>query len=310
MASHKPILVTNRPRPQRGPFAAGGVKKWNSSDLEFSLKEGREAMNNRTKLTLAWACAIVILMSAFQCDVKAEDNDKTLQALLKQIDAKLYEQSESDVRKLLDATIEEHWSKQGHTVAVNWDTGGLGCLAGMWFRGWEMLGEERYREASLDFADAIIQTQHDNGLFPANSSLARKGKSTGGAVATFEDEYHFGQFAVLAYAYKISGDDKYLRAVVKHADVIRSIQDPAGNKLWLGPWPHSYGGKDVKPQKGHARTTGYVLNDYTTYNGIQMRGRRSVVFRSPDHGDRTTPFVLRLDTLTRSWLSVRCSRTV
>ncbi len=49
--------------------------------------------------------------------------------------------------------------------------------------------------------------------------------------------------------------------MLKHAETLRSCQDPAENELWQGPWPHTYHGQ-VTPKKGEGYQTGYMLNDY------------------------------------------------
>ena len=203
-----------------------------------------------------------MLMSAFPCDARAEQNDQNLQALLKQIDTKLYEQSETDVRGVLDKLIETYW-KPGQTLNVNYDTGGHGAICAMWFRGYEMLGEKEYLQAGLDFVDAILQTQLKNGMFPQHATLRRNGKSEARGSARLEDEHNFVQFALVCYAYKLTKDKKYLDAALQHAETLRSCQDPGENEFWQGPWPHSYHGK-VEPQEGEGYQTGYMLNDYAT----------------------------------------------
>jgi len=187
-----------------------------------------------------------------------------LNATLNKIDMKLYEQSEADVRGLLDKLIETYW-KPGQTLKVSYDVGGQGAIAAMWFRGYEMLGEKKYLQAGLDFVDAILQTQRKDGMFPAGAMLRRNGKSKALGSARLEDEHNFVQFALVSYAYKLTGDKKYLDAALKHAETIRSCQDPAENELWQGPWPHTYHGR-VKPRKGEGYKTGYMLNDYATYD--------------------------------------------
>ena len=191
-----------------------------------------------------------------------------LDAAIKKIDMKLYQQSEADVRGMLDKLIEKYW-KPGQRLDVGYDCGGQAATGAMWFRGYEMLGEKKYLQAGVDFADAILQTQRGDGIFPSGARLHRNGKSRPGAhFGRLEDEHNFAQFALICYAYKLSKDKKYLDAALKHAEAIRSCQDPAENKIWQGPWPHTYHGQ-VKPRKGEGYRTGYMLNDYATYDGMR-----------------------------------------
>jgi hypothetical protein len=95
-----------------------------------------------------------------------------------------------------------------------------------------------------------------------------------------EDEYNFVQFALVCYAYKLSRDKKYLHAALKHAETLRSCQDPSEDELWQGPWPHTYHGQ-VKPKRGEGYQTGYMLNDYATYDGL-----RTMIMAFKLSGDR------------------------
>lgn len=190
-----------------------------------------------------------------------------LKKLLTKIDMELYKQSEADVRRLLDKLIEKYW-KPGQALDMNYDTGGLAAIGAMWFRGYEMLGEKKYLQAGVSLVDAILQTQREDGMFPSHATLRRKGKSEAHGRAELQDEYNFVQFALICYAYKLTKDKKYLDAALKHAETLRSCQDPSENEVWQGPWPHTYHG-NVKPKRGEGYRSGYMLNDYATYDGMR-----------------------------------------
>ncbi len=194
-----------------------------------------------------------------------------LDAALAKIDMQLYEQSEADVRGLLDQLIETYW-KPGQTLQTGYDCGGHGAVCAMWFRGYEMLGEETYRQAGLDFVDAILQTQREDGIFPPGAALQRSGRSTGagrGGWGRFEDAHSFTQFALVCYAYKLTGDKEYLDAALKHAEAVRLCQDPARNELWQGPWPHTWHNRAEPWKGGGGYEPGYMLNDYATWDGMR-----------------------------------------
>ncbi len=195
------------------------------------------------------------------------DERAELEAALKRVDMRLCEQTEADVRGLLDKLLQTYW-KPGQTLSVSYDTGGHGAICAMWLRGYEMLGEERYLQAGLDSVDAILQTQREDGMFPAAAILRRGGRSEARARARLEDEYNFVQFALVCYAYKLSKDREYLHAALKHAETLRSCQDPGASELWQGPWPHTYHGQ-VRPERGEGYKAGYMLNDYAAYDGMR-----------------------------------------
>jgi len=58
----------------------------------------------------------------------------------------------------------------------------------MWFRGHEMLGDEKYLEAGLDLVDAILQTQRADGMFFSGATLQRGGRSVARGTTRLEDK--------------------------------------------------------------------------------------------------------------------------
>lgn len=234
--------------------------------------------------------AVVVVCSLPLCgaQVKAE-TPADLNALIKKIDMELYGPSEADVRAQLDRLIETYW-KPGRTLKADYDTGGPAALGAMWFRGYEMLDEKKYLQAGLDLVDAILKTQRSDGMFTERATLRRNGKSTGHGNPTLQDEYNFVQFALVCYAYKLTGDQKYLKAALKHAETLRSCQDPSRDATWQGPWPHTWHNL-AKPRKGGpGYEPGYMLNDYATWDGI-----RTMIMAYKLSGDKK--FIERLNLL-------------
>jgi len=217
-----------------------------------------------TVLTVLLAVACVGPAQTARAAEDRADSEAALREQTAKIDMDLYLQSEADVRALLDSLIATYW-KPGQTLHLNYDCGGLGPIGAMWFRGYEMLGEKKYLQAGLDLVDAILQTQRKDGMFFDHARLVRGGKSEGRGRAQIQDAYNFFQFTLICYAYKLTGEKKYLDAALKHAETLRSFQDPAENELWQGPWPHTYAGK-VKPKRGEGYRSGYMLNDYATWD--------------------------------------------
>jgi hypothetical protein len=165
----------------------------------------------------------------------------------------------------------------------------------MWFRGYEMLGEKKYLQAGLDFVDAILRTQREDGMFPSIAELRRGSKSSvqPQRYGELQDEYNFVQFSLVCYAYKLTRDQKYLGAALKHAEAMRSCQDPARDANWQGPWPHTWhnAAKPLKATGGaYALNHCYMFNDYATWDGI-----RTMVMAYELSGDRK--YIARLNQL-------------
>ena len=204
-------------------------------------------MKRRYRVTLA---AVVVCCLALGCAAVRADTQADLDAALKKIDTDLYKQSEADLRAFLDGLIETYWRPGGKDFGVSFDCGGQAVLAPMLLRAYEMLGDEKYKKAGLDFADALLQIQRLDGLFPSRCVLRRGRKSSGGGGPQFEDEHNFVPFAIVVYAYKVSGDEKYMKAARRYADMVLSIQDPAKDPIWRGGWPLAYSGP-LKPPVVH-----------------------------------------------------------
>ena len=165
---------------------------------------------------VAAVCVLTFGSVAAQAATQAE-----LGAALKKIDMELYQQSEADLRGVLDALIEKYW-QPGQELQMDYDCGGLGGLGAMWFRGYEMLGEQKHLLAGSDLVDAILKTQRSDGMFPAKATLVRNGNCVATGSPTLQDEYNFVQFALVCYAYKLTKDRKYLDAALRHAEALRS----------------------------------------------------------------------------------------
>lgn len=117
-----------------------------------------------TALVLAATCTLI--------GAQPPTPSSQLEALVRKIDMRLYEQSEADLRALLDPLIDRYWPDRGsHALDPNFDTGGLAGIAAMWFRGYETLGDKRHLGAGLDFAEAIISFTTTDGRHNATCKV-------------------------------------------------------------------------------------------------------------------------------------------
>ncbi|MFO7902908.1 MAG: hypothetical protein R6U98_09620, partial [Pirellulaceae bacterium] len=113
-------------------------------------------------MTLAVLCALAALFPASG----AAANEPALEEMLEKIDRDLYERSEADIRAWLDTMIDRYGefgvypahhgamvSFSGDEARVNFGDGWAAETPAMFFRAYEMLGEDKYLEAALGFCD-------------------------------------------------------------------------------------------------------------------------------------------------------------
>ncbi len=215
--------------------------------------------------------------------------DGDLQQLLDQIDMELYEQSEADIRAWLDALMEQSgglgvYQEHLGRVAFHEDrtpfSFGDGWTAeapAMLFRAYEMLGDEKYLDAALRFCDVLVQAQQPHGHFPSSATVHADGRvEASDNMVRLQDRYQYPYFALLMYAYRLTGEEKYRQAVVKHGELMFSIQNPLEDDFWMGGWPDELPVsfiEDGSPKQTIAGAfgvrTGYAHNDYATYDGYR-----------------------------------------
>ena len=157
-----------------------------------------------------------------------------LEALLPKIDNGIYEQCEKDLRESLDKLIEKYgvygvyppknrnWTAD--SVKVDLEEGHLPLAAARFLRAYETFGDDAYLLAGLKTADLFYQIQHENGSFPTAAILEKGGKARAMVgrkhkhplgVARIEDAHQYPAFCLMLYAYKLTGEEKYLDSAKK-----------------------------------------------------------------------------------------------
>ncbi len=227
-------------------------------------------------LVTAVFCFLMLTGAQAPADTQAE-----LDAAIKKIDMKLYEQSEADVRAWLDARIEKygdfgvypdllgHARVEGDRAHFNLSRGGICDAGAQLFRAYEMLGDKKYLAQALKTADALLVVQQRNGHFAGGShTVDRKGRvSVGGDrnYARIQDGSQFRPFAYVLYAYRHTGEQKYLDAARRCADLfVNHIQDPKYG--WCGDAYNAGALKRIK----HYQSDGGSYNDYATTDPMRM----------------------------------------
>jgi len=203
-----------------------------------------------------------------------------LDALVPQIDNGMYAQCEKAVRESLDQLIEKYgvygvyprknrdWTAD--SVKVDLEEGHLPPAAARFLRAYETFGDDAYLQAGLKSADFFYQIQHENGSFPTAAILERGGKAYAVVgrkhkhplgVARIEDAHQYPAFCLMLYAYKLTGQKKYLNSAKKWGDLFF-------DKIQYHDWgcsPDYWDGK-ARPI-GDAYTSGEDDRDWGVANG-------------------------------------------
>ncbi len=159
-------------------------------------------------------------------DKERKSKEEELDQLLARIDATLVETCEADVREWLDKVAarplkHEDWRQDWsvYTRSSMWQViNGAVAL----FRGYEIFGDEKYLQAGLSRADVFLREQTPRGNWRGN-------------ICRIQDKFQDGPFFVVMYAYKVSGDKKYLDSAKRCADCLLALQRSSGG--WPDQWP-------------------------------------------------------------------------
>ena len=117
-----------------------------------------------------------------------------------------------------------------------------------------MWGDKKYLEAGLRRVEPFLKAQ---------AQLKRGPYRMGGNVVRIQDKWQDAPFFAVLYAYKMTGDKKYLESAKKCADVILSLQRPSGG--WPDQW--AFRGGRIG---GSGIVHGMSHNDSATQSPFQM----------------------------------------
>ena len=157
---------------------------------------------------------------------------KELKELLAKIDMKLVEKCEADIRAWLDKRAARplknaNWRKDW-TLFTRVATVHLSLGTAVLFRAYEMWGDEKYLKAGLKRADVYLRDQAKYGNW-------RQNKVNDGRVCRIQDKNQDLPFFTVLYAYKLTGDKKYLESARRAADCLLAIQRPDSGG-WGDQW--------------------------------------------------------------------------
>jgi len=216
---------------------------------------------------------------------------ETFDALLLKIDNGVYVQCEEAVRESLDKLIEKYGAYgvyppknrnwKDDSVKVDLEEGHLPPAAARFLRAYETFGDEAYLQAGLKTADFFYRIQHENGSFPCSAILARGGKAHAAigrkhkhplGIARIEDAHQYPAFCLMLYAYKLTGEEKYLHSAKKWGNLFFE-------KIQYHDWgcsPDYWDGK-IRPtdkayvcgdDRDRGVPNGGSYSDHATYDGF------------------------------------------
>ncbi|MFH1731624.1 MAG: hypothetical protein ABIF82_08225, partial [Planctomycetota bacterium] len=165
-------------------------------------------------------------------DEQREAKQKELKELLAKIDTKLVEKCEADMRAWLDEQAAAPLKKPGWEKdwRLDWSVYTKASLfplasgAVTFFRAYEMWGDKKYLEAGLRRADPFVKAQFPQGPYRMSNNVFR-----------VQDNWQWLPWTVVMYAYKASGDKKYLESAKKCADCLLAVQ-----RSDSGGWPDQW----------------------------------------------------------------------
>lgn len=193
-------------------------------------------------------------------DLEREQKTAELQKLLATIDEresqtwadpKLLSRVEKEVLTWLDQqTTNEIPTQYSGANIQRLRTNTVGLL-----RAYEIFGDQNYLDTALRSADVILSAQWPQGHWPWGE--------LGADFVRIQDGFNNEPFWIMLYAYKVSGDKKYLDSAQRCADLLLTLQRENGG--WPDQW--SFSGRS----SGHSGVrNGVSFNDNATNSCFQM----------------------------------------
>jgi len=165
-------------------------------------------------------------------DEQRKAKEKELKELLAKIDMKLVNGCEADIRAWLDKRAarplaNKNWRKDW-TIFTRGSTIHLSLGSAVLFRAYEMWGDKKYLAAGLKRADVYLRDQSKYGTW-------RQNKVNDGRYCRIQDKNQDLPFFTVLYAYKLTGDKKYLEAARRCADRLLTLERPDSGG-WGDQW--------------------------------------------------------------------------
>jgi len=224
-----------------------------------------------------------LLLCLVPCFAAAEELD----ALLMNIDATVVAQCEAALRAELDrlaasrvgpiVLTEERFTRKlpdgGVQVSQYW--GRAPMQAYPFFEAHDLLGDPKYLRVALDLADYYLSVEEPEGFWHYAHIVRPDGtarrlelaEAKGRAVCRIQDTHQTGCFRLMLYAWRVTGDEKYLAAAKRCGDYLLSIQNENGS--WPDWWIPGHRHSDPNPRQKAGIISGGSYNDGATTGGLE-----------------------------------------
>ena len=144
------------------------------------------------------------------------------------------------------------------------------------FEAHDLLGDQKYLRVALDLADYYLRVQEPEGFWhfahvvhPDGSARRLElAEARGRAVCRIQDTHQTGCFRLMLYAWRVTGDEKYLAAAKRCGDYLLSIQNENGS--WPDWWIPGHRHSDPNPRPKAGIISGGSYNDGATTGGLEM----------------------------------------
>jgi hypothetical protein len=229
--------------------------------------------------------AYLFAVAAMGAATGAEDEPAHL---LAKVDAQRVAQAEAALRAELDALAagpigpivltEERFTKKlaDGSVQVSQYWGRAPMQAYPFFEAYDLLGDKKYLRAALDLADYYLRIQEPEGFWHYAHIVKPDGtarrlelaEAKGRAVCRIQDTHQTGCFRLMLYAWRVTGEAKYLAAARRCGDYLLSIQNENGS--WPDWWIPGHKHTDPNPRPKAGVISGGSYNDGATTGGLEV----------------------------------------
>ena len=226
---------------------------------------------------------LLILLMIVACDIAGAG-----QPLPAGVDSHYVTRCEAELRAEMDVRLaqrigpvlltDERFTKKltNGTVLVSQYWGRAPMQAYDFFDAYDLLGNEKYLRAALDLADYYLRIQEPEGFWHYAHIVKPDGsarklemeEANGKAVCRIQDKHQAGCFQLLLYAWRVTGDSKYLDSAKRCGDYVLSIQNENGS--WPDWWVPGHKHTDANPRQKAGVISGGSYNDGATSGGLEM----------------------------------------
>jgi hypothetical protein len=207
--------------------------------------------------------------------------------MLANVDSRLVAQCEAALRAELEPRIaarvgpivltEERFTKKlaDGSVQISQYWGRAPMQAYSFFEAHDLLGDPKYLRVAVDLADYYLRVQEPEGfwhfahvVFPDGSARRLElAEAKGRAVCRIQDTHQTGCFRLMLYAWRVTGEQKYLDAAKRCGDYLLSIQNENGS--WPDWWIPGHQHSDPNPRQKAGIISGGSYNDGATTGGLE-----------------------------------------